>query len=711
MGILDWCIVAGLMAVLFAGAFYTRRFTRNVADFLAANRCAGRYLLAISSGIAAIGAISIVAYFENVYSAGATNTWWALGNNFVLSVLMVSGWIVYRFRQTRALTLAQFLEMRYSRRFRVFTGMICWVSGVVNFGIFPSVGARFFMGAMQLPSDAALAGIPVYPLILIVLIATAYLFTLLGGQIAVIVTDFIQGIFVNILMLVIVVFVVSSIGIPVISETLLNAVSSKNQALMERAAATGSEDAALAVLEADPGNPKAAVLKESLAAGFQSGSDEKAVLTGSLAHYRSRDSMVNPFKIAGKKDFNFWFYLVAALLSVYSGRIWQGSQGYNASATTPHEARMSNILATFRSVPINLFVIVLPLCAFAFFNSELFAQQSAAAREYLGSLANPNVARQMTTPQALMTILPAGLRGCLVALMLAAFISTHDTYMHSWGSIFVQDVILPFRKEPLSQKAHLRWLRGSIFGVCVFIFFFSMIFRQTEYIFMFWSITGAIFSGGAGAVVIGGLYWKRGTTGAAWAAMITGSVLAVGSIVLQQIHTSHPFNNPVLAFIASKNGMILSFWSCAIAVMVYVLISLLRGGNFNMDKMLHRGAYAVTEDQHDMQIEAVRGWRAILGFTKEFSRSDKWIYSLAVAWMVLQVIVFIIGTVWGLIVDIPDTAWMTYWKIHLWVFFILSAVTTVWFIIGGFRDLIDMFRRLSAVKLDDADDGVVEHGE
>ena len=68
-----------------------------------------------------------------------------------------------------------------------------------------------------------------------------------------------------------------------------------------------------------------------------------------------------------------------------------------------------------------------------------------------------------------------------------------------------------------ARAQHLRVLRCSILGVGVFIFFFSLVFQQSEYIFLFFAITGAIFAGGRGAVIIGGLYWKRGTTAAAWA--------------------------------------------------------------------------------------------------------------------------------------------------------------------------------------------------
>lgn len=39
-------------------------------------------------------------------------------------VMALSGWVIYRFCQTCAMTLAQFFEMRYSRRFRVFAGLV-----------------------------------------------------------------------------------------------------------------------------------------------------------------------------------------------------------------------------------------------------------------------------------------------------------------------------------------------------------------------------------------------------------------------------------------------------------------------------------------------------------------------------------------------------------------------------------------------------------
>ena len=149
----DLGIIGIVLAIVIGFAIYSQRFTRSVADFLSANRCAGRYLLTVASGSAGMGAISIVATWEKFYQAGFTALFWGQMLAPIGLLMALSGWIIYRYRETRAMTLAQFLEMRYSRRFRVFTGVLCWVSGVLNYGIFPAVTARFFIYFLGLPVE------------------------------------------------------------------------------------------------------------------------------------------------------------------------------------------------------------------------------------------------------------------------------------------------------------------------------------------------------------------------------------------------------------------------------------------------------------------------------------------------------------------------------------------------------------------------------
>jgi SSS family solute:Na+ symporter len=124
---LDWIIVLAMLALLLYGVRQSNRHSRSVADYLAAGRSAGRYLVGVASGIAGLGAITIVGNLEMNYVAGFAMSWWGLTTSVVVMIITLSGWVIYRFRETRCLTLAEFFERRYSRRFRVFAGVVSWV--------------------------------------------------------------------------------------------------------------------------------------------------------------------------------------------------------------------------------------------------------------------------------------------------------------------------------------------------------------------------------------------------------------------------------------------------------------------------------------------------------------------------------------------------------------------------------------------------------
>ena len=249
-------------------------------------------------------------------------------------------------------------------------------------------------------------------------------------------------------------------------------------------------------------------------------------------------SLINPFKTGHVDDFNLVYFVIGIFGVLYGAMSWQGTQGYNVSARSAHEAKMGSVLTNWRGFPQNLFILIVPIMAYTVMRHPDFADLSGWVNSVLRGIESEPLQNQVRTPLILTKMLPSGLLGAFAAVMLAAFVSTHDTYLHSWGSIFIQDVVMPFRKRPLSERAHLLWLRGSILGVAIFIFLFSLLFQQSEYIFLFFAITGAIFAGGSGAVIIGGLYWKRGTAAAAWTAMLTGSGIAVGGILIHQMEAA-----------------------------------------------------------------------------------------------------------------------------------------------------------------------------
>jgi len=642
LALLDWAVVAAVFAALVAVVVASKGLMRSVSDFLAAGRTGGRYLVSMAQGTSALGAITIVGMLEMNYIAGFNLRWWEMAMAVVLVAISVSGWVLYRFRQTRCLTMAQFFEIRYSRNFRIFAGGLAFVSGIINFGIFPAVSARFFIYFCGLPRAVNLFGweISTFALVMIVVLAIPLYFVFSGGQIAVMITDFLQGLFINAVFIVIVVVL---------------------------------------MLKLDWGHIFEAVSAAPADA-----------------------SLINPFKTGSTKDYNFWYFLIGMVGVIYGKLSWQGTQAYNASAKSAHEAKMGDVLANWRGIPQwGLFLVFVPVLAYAFFHHPDFAAQAAAVKPVLDGVASEAIRSQLTVPMALTQLLPAGLMGAFAAVMLAASIGCHETYLHSWGSILIQDVVMPIRKKPFAPERHIKVLKLAILGVAVFVYLFSLLFQQSEYIFLFFAVTGAIFAGGSGAVIIGGLYWKRGTTAAAWAAMITGSVTAVGGIVVGQIDKDFPINGQM-------------FWGLAMAAasVIYVTVSLLAGKRkrFDMDRMLLRGGFAVREETRIVEAQPLRGWK-VLGMGREFTRGDKLIYVITYAWTFAWVVVFIIGTVLNLAGGVRNGPWFGFWKTYVWIYLIASIAVLLWFGTGGFINLAEMVRSLRTMKRDHGDSGFVEGKE
>ena len=754
---LDWIIVAAFLVGLAVAAIATNRYARTVSGFLAAERCAGRYLIAVSYGMAQLGVITMVWFWQQYYDVGFTNIWWGFMENPAMILIALSGWVVYRFRQTRALTMAQFFELRYSRRFRVFAGLVAFLSGIINYGIFPAVAARFFIALCGLPAETSLLGLEVgtFPLLMAVMLGTALLFVFVGGQVAVIVTDFLQGSFGQIVFLVVIVFLLMQFSWGQIGEALLAAPEGR--------------------------------------------------------------SLVDPFDLGEEERFNAFYWVISVVVLFYGMLGWQGTSGYNASAIDAHEAKMANILNGWRFRVLMLITLVLPICIHVVMTSPEFAAEATEITTIIESQplrgADPAVlASELRTPAAASVMLPTGLLGLFAAALVGAFISTNDTYLHSWGSIFVQDVVLPFRKRPLSPRAHLWLLRGAILSVAAFAFVFSLVYTPNQYVSMFLALTGAIFVGGAGSAIIGGLYWRRGTTAGAWTAMVAGMTLAVFGVVAKQLPASMVFPGsslsvavagdasvsrpldpaeadesgrlvlervvPSMTFTATLSpedgasaasaaveiadeagrvvatplvtadgssvqvplgdgriatlglepptdgvgrmllgftwhvrtevtGQVLTFWSISIAIGLYVVVSLVTCRTpFDLDRMLHREEPGETSSRP-------RWWER-LGFDRDMTGWDRFTTGITIAWPLFFTAVFFVGMARhllgpGLGLDpVSDESWLEAWRWWLALAVTCAAAVTIWFLVGGLRDLVRMFRLLEAARPDVRDDGRVE---
>ncbi|MCQ2396841.1 MAG: hypothetical protein MJ106_03995, partial [Lentisphaeria bacterium] len=124
-------------------------------------------------------------------------------------------------------------------------------------------------------------------------------------------------------------------------------------------------------------------------------------------------------------------------------------------------------------------------------------------------------------------------------------------------------------------------------------------------------------------------------------------------------------------------------------------------GDFNLDKMLHRGEYNLEHVVSDTADKSVAkegfSWLKIAGITPEYSKGDR-----ILAWSVLiytcyNFLFFLVELIWNVI---PGAAWSEDTWFYVFLYYTLplditiGIVTTIWFTWGSSRDLVRLIKAL-----------------
>jgi len=169
----------------------------------------------------------------------------------------------------------------------------------------------------------------------------------------------------------------------------------------------------------------------------------------------------------------------------------------------------------------------LGICAFVYFDGQIIDGNSL-----------------MMMPLYLAEILPAGVLGITAAAMLAAFMSTHDSYLLCWSTIITNDIIDPLRGGNLSSSQKIKFSRVIILLLGLYILYWGLIYNGDDSIWSYLGITGAIYFTGAISVILFGLYWKKASSIGAMASLLGGLSALVG---LEPIRVSIPLVNKLSA--------------------------------------------------------------------------------------------------------------------------------------------------------------------
>ena len=194
-GTIDWVIVAVYLLLSVSIAFFVKRYAGNMTNFVSAGRAVGTWLGVATLTGTEMGLITVMYSAQKGFTAGFAAFHIGVIAGVVALFIGLTGFIVVRLREHKVLTIPEYYEKRYGRRTRILGGIMLAFGGLLNMGLFLKVGAMFIVGITGMdPGGNALK------VVMVVLLALVLVYTVIGGMISVVITDYIQ-------------FVILSVGI------------------------------------------------------------------------------------------------------------------------------------------------------------------------------------------------------------------------------------------------------------------------------------------------------------------------------------------------------------------------------------------------------------------------------------------------------------------------------------------------------------------
>ena len=238
-----------------------------------------------------------------------------------------------------------------------------------------------------------------------------------------------------------------------------------------------------------------------------------------------------------------WEYIIwMGFLGLVNCGIWPTAVARALAMDSPRAVKRQYMLASISFLIRFLIPYVWGICAFVFIMHdsglrELFFPAGYPPPETLppGVDAVDNL---YAMPLLLGRILPAGLIGLMTAGMIAAFMSTHDSYLLCWSTVLTQDVIAPLRESrgrPLSSQARVTLSRVLIVAIGLYVLYWGLIYDGEDDIWDYMAVTGAIYFTGAFALLLGGLYWRRASSTGAFLALLAGLSAIFGLSPVQAV--------------------------------------------------------------------------------------------------------------------------------------------------------------------------------
>ncbi|HOH29609.1 MAG TPA: sodium:solute symporter family protein [Candidatus Hydrogenedentes bacterium] len=211
---IDGSIVGVYLLATMAAGIMVRKYVGRVETFLVAGREMNVYLGIASLASTEFGIVTCMYTAQNGFDkgfAGATP-----GILFGLAYVIIgwTGFCIKPMRRSGVMTLPELFESKFGARIRWLSGLVIILSGLLNMGVYLRMGGEFLISVAGIsPGGHTLE------IMMSVLLISVAAYTILGGMLSVLVTDFLQFIVMSAGMILVTVLIILRVGWGTLLET------------------------------------------------------------------------------------------------------------------------------------------------------------------------------------------------------------------------------------------------------------------------------------------------------------------------------------------------------------------------------------------------------------------------------------------------------------------------------------------------------------
>jgi solute:Na+ symporter, SSS family len=183
--LLDGSIVGVYLLVTMIAGLMMRKYVGKVEHFLVAGREMNVYLGIASLAATEFGIVTCMYTAQNGYEKGFAGATPGILMALAMLVVGVTGFCIKPLRDSGVITIPELINKRFGPRIRWAAGVVIVLGGLLNMGVFLRTGGQFLVLVagldvkyLEIMMTALLIGVAVY--------------TILGGMLSVLVTDFLQ---------------------------------------------------------------------------------------------------------------------------------------------------------------------------------------------------------------------------------------------------------------------------------------------------------------------------------------------------------------------------------------------------------------------------------------------------------------------------------------------------------------------------------------